>query len=485
MSPSRAVKITMSSYCRAALCIVVLAAPAFAADQAILGRSLKIADPKPTDVTKRKVAVNASDPGPGFAVSGDPVGPAHSSGALLVLAVAGATPSSQTFTLGQGTAANGKPFWTVKGGGGWSYADPKGEQGPVKTLKLGIASNGKVTLKATFSGKNGAIDVVPPNPGTQAMLTLGFAGGDDRYCVQFGPGATITKNDAKSFNVGKVTLAGCPASVSGDFLALSYNVAGLPEGISGSNPSVNTPLIAPLLNGYELVLMQETWKTPDPNPLAPTRVYHEILEAGSLHPFRSESAPLPLGNDPFRPSALVADGLNTFSNFPFGAMIRQPWALCHESAADCLSLKGFSMTRTTFAPGVVVDVYDLHLEAGSDPEDDAVRDADITQLSTFIQANSAGRPVIVGGDFNLHTNVEPDGSQFARLLAETGLHDVCAALSCPSPGRIDKFLFRSSDRVTLAPLSWHFETEVFARADGQPLSDHDALAVRFGWTVTP
>jgi hypothetical protein len=166
-------------------------------------------------------------------------------------------------------------------------------------------------------------------------------------------------------------------------------------------------------------------------------------------------------------------------------MIRQPWALCHESAADCLSLKGFSMTRTTFAPGVVVDVYDLHLEAGSDPEDDAVRDADITQLSTFIQANSAGRPVIVGGDFNLHTSNEPDGSQFARLLSETGLHDVCAALSCPSPGRIDKFLFRSSDRVTLEPLSWHFETDVFKRADGQPLSDHDALAVRFGWTVTP
>lgn len=474
----------MPRFAHIALVIAALVAPAAASDQPLLGKSLKVVDPKPTDVTKRKVTVNASDAGGGHAISGDPVGPENSSGALLVLTVDGATPSAQTFTLGQGTAANGKPFWVPKSPGGWSYADPKGERGPVKALRLAFATNGKVTLKAAISAKGGAVDLVPPNPGTTASLTLGLSGGDDRYCVQFGADGVVGKNDAKSFTIGKVTLEGCPAVVSGDFLALSYNVAGLPEGISGSNPSVNTPLIAPLLNGYDLVLMQETWKTPDPNPLAPTRVYHEILEAGSLHPFKSASAPLPLGTDPFRPSAFVSDGLNTFSRFPFGPMIRQPWALCHNSAADCLALKGFSMARTTFAPGVVVDVYDLHMEAGGDPEDDAIRDADVTQLSNFIQANSAGRPVIVGGDFNLHTDSEPDGTQFNRLLSETGLVDVCAALACPSPGRIDKFLFRSSDRVTLAPQSWHFETEVFERFDGQPLSDHDALAVRFGWTVT-
>jgi hypothetical protein len=61
---------------------------------------------------------------------------------------------------------------------------------------------------------------------------------------------------------------------SGDFLALTYNVAGLPEGISGSHPETNTPLIGPLLNAYDLVLMQESWLTPDPNPLAPLRIVH-------------------------------------------------------------------------------------------------------------------------------------------------------------------------------------------------------------------
>lgn len=46
---------------------------------------------------------------------------------------------------------------------------------------------------------------------------------------------------------------------SGTFTTLTYNVAGLPEGLSGSNPSVNTPLISPLLNAYDLVLVQEDW----------------------------------------------------------------------------------------------------------------------------------------------------------------------------------------------------------------------------------
>jgi hypothetical protein len=60
---------------------------------------------------------------------------------------------------------------------------------------------------------------------------------------------------------------------------------------------------------------------------------------------------------------------------------------------------------------------------------------------------------------------------------------VCAALACPQPGRIDKFAFRSAGNVTLTPLTWRFETDVFVREDLEPLSDHDALAVRFAWEI--
>ena len=274
------------------------------------------------------------------------------------------------------------------------------------------------------------------------------------------------------------------STTTGEFLALSYNVAGLPEGLSSSHPERFTQYISPLLNGYDLVVVQESWQTPDPNPFAPTRVYHEILAADADHPYKSIPAEQPLGMDPRRPEALLADGLNQFSRFPFEPVIREAWAGCDNSAADCLAFKGFSVARTTFADGVTIDVYNLHAEAGGTPHDEQLRDEGITQLLTFMNEYSGGGAVIVGGDFNLHTDEEPDSSQFQRLLAEGGLTDVCASLGCPQPGRIDKFLFRSSDRIEIEATWWRFETDVFVSPEGEALSDHDPLAVRFVWTAT-
>lgn len=455
------------------------AAPALAADQAVLGTVFSVTDPAPGDPSRRKITFTAEDASGAHTVSGDPRVPSNSAGALLRIDLGGTMPGSQTFTLAQRETAAGKPLWRALEPGGYLYRDPKGEFGPVTSLRLRRAGNGTLQIKGTLKGAG--IDLAPPATGTSASVTLTLGTGD-RYCVQYADGSL--KNDAaRLFRVKKPLTAGCPAVVAGDVLALAYNVAGLPQGISGSNPEVNTPLIGPLLNGYEITLLQETWKTPDPNPLAPLRVYHEILEAASLHPFRSIAAPQPLGTNPFRPSALLADGLNRFSNFPFDEEIRVPWNTCVESAADCLALKGFSIARTTFAPGVVVDVYDLHMEAGGDPADDVARDEGITQLVQAMTTYSAGRPIIVGGDFNLHTNTEPDGSQYARLLSEAGLTDVCAAVGCSTTGRIDKFAYRSAGPVTITPLSHDFETDVFVRDGNVDLSDHEALAVRFGWSV--
>lgn len=271
----------------------------------------------------------------------------------------------------------------------------------------------------------------------------------------------------------------------GAFLALSYNVAGLPQGISGSNPAANMPLIGPLLNGYDLVLLQESWQTPDPNPMSPLRVYHEILVGHSEHPYQSEPMALPLNSEPERPSALVSDGLNRFARFPFGEVIRQRWADCDNSAADCLSLKGFSVARTELAPGVCVDVYNLHGEAGNTPNDLDLRDRNTTDLIDFILEFSAGRAVIVGGDFNMRLSRDRDAVNLQRLVDEAGLADACIELGIVDVFEIDKFFFRSNERVRIAPQSCRFETDVFVDAQGRALSDHDPLAVRFAWTSAP
>ena len=310
-------------------------------------------------------------------------------------------------------------------------------------------------------------------------------------------------------------------ATSGEFIALTYNVAGLPQAISGSDPETNSPLISPLLNAYDLVLLQEDWA--DPVEAAPLFFYHHEIVAEANHPYQSEPAPAPMGTDlrrfPTGPP-LIADGLNRLSRFEFGTLERHMWEMCHGElaveaaeallgalgldeviddagfgdaidggAADCAAQKGFSVARTEFAAGVEVDVYNLHADAGGGVGDIAARSANFAQLADFLTKHSAGRAVIVGGDTNLHTDTGTDRAEDRRawetFQATTGLSDVCRAADCGADAAvIDRFAFRSGGGVVLTPLSHHFERERFKRSDGEPLSDHDPLAVRFAWSAS-
>lgn len=282
-----------------------------------------------------------------------------------------------------------------------------------------------------------------------------------------------------------------PKVEAGTFRALSYNVAGLPEGLSSSQPAINMPFISPLLNPYDLVLTQEDWANPDP-PIEWARVFHEVLISQVTHPYKSIPMPVPLGTDPVRPSALISDGLNRLSRMPFGMETRVMWPDCFGGtdtsdggAGDCLSQKGFSVATTELAPGVEVDVYNLHGEAGSTPLDVQYRAEGYAVLADYINAHSAGHAVIVGGDFNLHSNRPVDQAVMQTLLDATGLTDTRSVVdSDPDRDQIDKFLFRSGNGITLEPLTHVFEAEKFTRpTDGAPLSDHDPLSVDFGWSV--
>ena len=281
---------------------------------------------------------------------------------------------------------------------------------------------------------------------------------------------------------------GAAAASSGSLLARStYNVAGLPEGISGSHPAVNTALIAPRLNAYDLVLMQETWQTPEVNPLAPLRVYHEILVAGSQHPYKSVSATQPFNTDPDRPSAILGDGLNTFSRFRFDDITRQRWSGCWDTAADCLALKGFSMIRMVLPvrwgrwTWTTCTTRRAALPRTMRSAPPAWR-----TWRRYINTYSAGRAVIVG------RRLQPAHQYRARFHPVPGFdrrHGPdgfdARALGCADPGRIDKILVRSSAQVTLTPVAYSIETASFLDGNGDSLSDHEPVAVRIDWTVTP
>jgi endonuclease/exonuclease/phosphatase family metal-dependent hydrolase len=247
----------------------------------------------------------------------------------------------------------------------------------------------------------------------------------------------------------------------GSFELVTYNVAGLPEGISRSRPLANLPRIGELLNRFDIALVQEDF------------AYPLELRRMIRHPYASA---------PFERGARLdfGDGLSQFSRLPFNAFRRQPWSSCNgviDSFFDCLTPKGYTVSRQELAPHVFADIYNLHMDAGWSVEDRSAREQQIDQLIAAIARESSGRAVIVGGDTNLFGR---DHAVLLRLLEETGLSDACAETRCAEPERVDRVLYRGSAELELAPRRWRIASEFVDQAR-RPLSDHLAVAVEFVW----
>ena len=75
------------------------------------------------------------------------------------------------------------------------------------------SAGGTFAIKALVSARNGAVNVVPPNPGTSGFMTLAIGGGD-RYCVQYGPESQIKNKGTKLFRAKKPLAEGCPADAT-------------------------------------------------------------------------------------------------------------------------------------------------------------------------------------------------------------------------------------------------------------------------------
>jgi hypothetical protein len=306
---------------------------------------------------------------------------------------------------------------------------------------------------------------------------------------------------------GGATTTSAPDDRHGELSVLTYNVAGLPQEISGVNPEEHIPLISPLLDEYDVVMTQEDfdWWVPALDNLDFVH-YHERLRAEATHEHRSGRHPGPAdaGLDPAtRPELLVGDGLGFLSRFPFVSRqplddtVRRAWSGCFGGfdtsdggAGDCLAMKGFAMVRLALQPGVSVDLYTLHAEAGGTARDQELQAADFDLLADYIEQHSEGHAVILGGDTNLHTDSDhPDASGGAdteiweSFLERTGLTDACDALDCAETDSIDKIAVRGGDDVTLTPTSHDFPRERFTAPDGEDLSDHPPLVVEIEWVA--
>ena len=275
-----------------------------------------------------------------------------------------------------------------------------------------------------------------------------------------------------------VPAAAAPPS-SGTFSVLSYNVAGLPEGLSSGNPKANTPIIGQRIRPYDIVHVQEDFN------------YHASLYANNTHPHRTPTS----GGVPF------GDGLNTLSNFPYSDLTRDKWDKCN--GTDCLTPKGFSWSRIRVAEGVLIDFYNAHPNAGTTDADLAARRANISELSRFISTNSAGTAVVVAGDTNTRYTRADDNIR--ELVSTNGLTDAWVqeerggvppaagspALVCDDANItdacevVDKILFRGNRYITLNLTRYGNDNAAFRTAGNKMLSDHYPIAADFRWTLNP
>lgn len=249
----------------------------------------------------------------------------------------------------------------------------------------------------------------------------------------------------------------------GRFSVVTYNVAGLPEGLSRVQPMRNLPLIGAALNRYDLVFVQEDY------------AYPELLRSRLQLSYQSPAF--------VRGEALhFGDGLSEFSKFPFGDLRRAAWRECHgliDSYFDCLTPKGLAMTRVELSSGVFVDSYNVHLDAGSSAGDIAARAAQLKQLFETIAAWSGNAAVLVAGDFNL---TKAELADLRARAASAGLLEACDTLRCGQTSRLDRVLFRGSAVLDLRARYWRLDTSL-RDSSGQPLSDHLAVVVGFEWAT--
>ena len=267
------------------------------------------------------------------------------------------------------------------------------------------------------------------------------------------------------------------AVAGGTLSVLTYNVAGLPDGLSSGDPKKNTKLISPRLAPYDVVNVQEDFN------------YHADLYSGDTHAYRTPTS----GGVPF------GSGLNTLSHLPYTDLERTKWSACN--GTDCLTPKGFTFSRIRLAEGAYVDLYNLHPNAGSENADLAARRANITQLSSFIAATSAGNAVIVMGDTNTRYTRADDNIR--ELVNTNGLTDTWVRLTrggqAPAVGSpalvcdpaavtescevVDKILYRGNQFITLTARDFRNDNAAFLDAEGKPLSDHYPISARLDWSL--
>ena len=198
-----------------------------------------------------------------------------------------------------------------------------------------------------------------------------------------------------------------------NFNAVALNVDGLPESILGITINEGAPgedgakeLCAAIANsGWDFCGFSEDFN------------YHSALTgapANSYYNFGTHGGSVSGLSNP-------TDGLGfaCLKRHTMSGGTRVAWDTHYgetSDGADGLINKGFRVYTVTFATGVAVDVYVLHMDASDGSKDIAARESQLTQLATYIKNNHNNRPVIVLGDTNCRYTREQLKTKFIDVI---------------------------------------------------------------------
>jgi endonuclease/exonuclease/phosphatase family metal-dependent hydrolase len=260
-----------------------------------------------------------------------------------------------------------------------------------------------------------------------------------------------------------------PAEVptEGELRILTYNVAGLPDGVSSAGAPLleRMPQIAARLDDYDLVGLQEDFSEEG----------HAALVGEAAHPtvhwFDARVAA----------DRFYGAGLSQLARPDAVAYEEEHYTACNgqfDGASDCLASKGFQVLTLSLG-GAELDFYNTHHEAGGGDADEAARLTQVDQVLASVEGRSAGRAIVYTGDFNLHPDDAEDAEPLARYDA-AGLLRTCDLLGCAEPNHIDQVRLRSSEALELEAVDWARVADM-VDAQGEDLSDHPAIEVTIRW----
>lgn len=275
------------------------------------------------------------------------------------------------------------------------------------------------------------------------------------------------------------------AQTSNVISVLSYNVQGLPPLFSNDDPGRRAATIGWLASKYDVVLLQEDFE------------YYGAI--GSQMRRRTRVRGNGMGWNPWRVAFKVlfapfglflphfwppyGSGLTTYVKSELlldDDQDRVPYDVCGDwlgGTGDCWASKGYLRVGARQADGPLIHIYNTHLEAGATQNSLETRREQLALLAKGIRERSAGRALILGGDFNLAFNRAGDGEAMKDFRRDVGLEDCGAGPELPFWRERDYILFRNAPGVTL-----HVEEMGEAKEfvnDGFALSDHPAIYARF------